>query len=300
MNNNFLNNLDSYIKAKQYRLVNSVLVYENGVLVFERCYNNFNEDTPNALMSVWKSILSLTLGICVDKGLVKNIDEPISNYLPQFNESTQIFHKLITIRHLLTMTSGIYFHPGVHYSVPMMEQFWRAKDWVSHISDVQVSDLPGTKFVYKEWDVILLSALIGKACGGKAWDIANEFLYKPLEIYGEEWLHSQNGINYNVGPNDACDKMTARNLAKIGQLVLNNGAWNGQQIISREYLCASFAPSAVNEKYGFLWWLSEKGFHGRGFGGQELNILPKRKIVTVLQATPTPKNKNYGDICENI
>ena len=60
------------------------------------------------------------------------------------------------------MSSGIYWNAGVHYHCPMMEQIWRSRDWTIHIADVQMANLPGTKFVYKEWDVILLSALISK------------------------------------------------------------------------------------------------------------------------------------------
>ena len=82
VNHAFLDELDHYIKAKRYRLVNSVVVYENDRLVFERYYNKFTENTTNTLQSTWKSIVSLTLGICIDNGLVKSVDDPISRYLP--------------------------------------------------------------------------------------------------------------------------------------------------------------------------------------------------------------------------
>jgi len=106
MNMGFLNELDNYLKIKQYRLVNSVLVYENGVLAFERYYNKGGENKRNQIKSVWKSILSLTLGVCLDRGLIKNIDEPINRYLPQFAQNIHPHHASITIRHLLNMSSG--------------------------------------------------------------------------------------------------------------------------------------------------------------------------------------------------
>jgi CubicO group peptidase (beta-lactamase class C family) len=299
MNMDFLNDLDGYLKMKRYRLVNAVLVYENSALVFEGYYNNFDENKTNPLMSVWKSILSLTLGICLDKGLIKSVDDPISRYLPQFAQNIHPYHGSITIRHLLTMSSGIYFNGGIHYHCPMMEQMRRSRDWVAHIADVEITDFPGTKFVYKEWDVILLSAVISNACGGMAWDIAERYLYTPLEIRSEKWLNPHGSINYNVG-DVKYDEMTARDLLKIGLLVHSNGVWKGKRIISEEYIKAAVSPSESNEGYGYLWWLSNKGYHGRGFGGQELNVYPDKNIIAVIQAKVTPSDKSYGDICENI
>ena len=303
LNQGFLAQLDNYIKIKRYRLVNAVVVYENDELVFERFYNKFDENSTNPLCSTWKSILSLTLGICLDKGIIKSIDEPISRYLPQFSQNIYPRHRLITIRHLLTMSSGIHFLGGVHYHCPMMEQMRRSKDWIAHIADVQMVAAPGTKFVYKEWDVLLLSALIGKACGGLAWDIANEYLYKPLGITGQKWLVQHNGsINYNapLEGQSSGDEMTAKNMAKIGRLMLSSGMWEEQRIVSPKYINDSVLPSKANAGYGYLWWLSGMGYHAKGFAGQEINVYPAKNIVAVVQATVTPSSKTYPDICENI
>jgi CubicO group peptidase (beta-lactamase class C family) len=300
MNTKFLNNLDSYLKMKHYRLVNAVLVYENGELVFERYYNKAGKDSRNHIKSVWKSILSLTLGICLDKGIIKDIDEPVKNYLPQFAKEIHLYHKLISIRHLLTMSSGIYWNGGIHYHCPMLEQMKRWRDWAAHIADVQMADFPGTKFVYKEWDVILLSALIGAACGSSAWDICYEYLYQPLGIKSERWTRSKCGVDYPCWGEDASSDLSARDMAKIGLLMSGGGLWNGKRIISQEYIKTAVSPSQSYNGYGCLFWLSDKSYHGRGFGGQELNIYPGKKIVAVVQATVTPSSKSYGDICENI
>lgn len=300
MNVDFLKDLDNYLRIKQYRLVNSVLVYESEKIVFERYYNKATENSRNQIKSVWKSILSLILGICLDKGLIKNVDESISLYLPQFAQNIHPYHRAITIRHLLTMSSGIYWNGGIHYHCPMMEQMRRSRDWVAHIADVQPADYPGTKFVYKEWDIILLSALIGNVCGSSAWDICSEYLYNPLEITSEKWTQSKCGLNYPSYDADMTDTLSARDMAKIGQLALNGGMWNGQRIISEDYIKTAVLPSKANSGYGFLWWLSDKGYHGRGFGGQGLNIYPDKNVVAVVQATVTPSSKSYGDICENI
>ena len=300
MDMDFLSDLENYIKIKQYRLVNSVLVFENGALVFERYFNKGAEDRRNQIKSVWKSVLSLTAGICLDKGLISGLDEPISRYLPEFGGNTAPYHMSITIRHLLTMSSGIYWNGGIHYHCPMMDQLLRCRDWVGHIASVKSADFPGTRFVYKEWDVILLSALIGRACGGSAWDVCSEYLYKPLGIVSERWTHSKCGIAYPSYGEDLTDALCARDMAKLGLLALRGGESSGRSVVSGEYIKAAVSPSQADSGYGYLWWLSGSGYHGRGFGGQELNVYPAKSIVAVIQATVTPSSKSYREICERI
>jgi len=300
MNRDFLEQLDEYIARRHYRLINAVLVYENGNLAFERYYNKFKPDSRNQIKSIWKSILSLTLGVCINIGLIQNIDEPVSRYLAPFGEGRHPYHKRLTIRHLLTMSSGIYWSGGVHYHCPMMVQMRQSDDWVSYIADVQMADMPGVKFAYKEWDVILLSALIGKACEGSAWDICGEYLYKPLEINSEAWTRTRCGVSYPSWGDDVTSDLSAEDLAKIGLLMLSDGVWNGSTIMQRAYIDTSVAPSMANSEYGCLWWLSNSGYHGRGFGGQELNVYPGENVVTVIQAAVTASGKSYGDLSERI
>jgi CubicO group peptidase (beta-lactamase class C family) len=300
MNMDFLDDLDKYIKIKQYRLINSVLAYRDNELVYERYFNKGGINARNQIKSIWKSIISVTLGICLYKGLIKSIDEPVGSYLPQFAKGIYPYHQSISVGHLLTMSSGIYWNGGIHYHCPMLAQMRRSKDWIAHIAEVRPADYPGTKFVYKEWDAILLSALIGRICGGSAWDICHEYLYKPLEITGERWSQSVCGVDYPSYGNDKTDALSARDTAKIGLLMLNGGIWDGHRVLSEEYIKSSISPSPASGAYGRLWWLSEKGFHGRGFGGQELNIYPGKNIVAVVQAAVTPSGRSYQDICANI
>lgn len=300
LNGEIFNEVDEFIKEKRYRLVNSVLVIKNEKIVFEHYYNKFNKDSRNNIKSVWKSILSATLGICIDKGIIKGIDEPISNYLPEFSEGNHIYHKALTIRHLLTMTSGIHWNGGVHYHCPMMAQMMRSKAWLSHISDVAMNYFPGNNFQYKEWDVILLSAIIGKAAGKNAYEVCDELLYKPLEIKSGIWSKSEDNVSYTVMKGEENSDLSARDCAKLGLLFLNRGVFNGKRIISESYVNEAISPSKSNPQYGFLWWLSNEGYSARGFGGQEVNVFPKKNLVTVIQATPSPSSKSYEDITSLI
>lgn len=298
MNWDFLNQLDNYIKTNQYRLVNAVLVYEHNNLIFEGYYNKTNENSKNQIKSVWKSILSLTLGLCLEKGLIDDIHDPISKYLQPFSLNIHPRHSAITIHHLLTMTSGIYWNGGVKYHCPMLEQMRRSKDWIAHIAESPVVDYPGSRFVYKEWDVILLSAIIG-AVYGSAHKACVDFLYNPLEINSDTWTKNNN-VSYPSWGKDTTSDLSAKDMAKIGQLMLNNGTWNGRQIIASEYVKRCTTPSAADANYGLLWWLTDHAFHAKGYSGQELNIYPIENTVAVVQATVTSSCKTYPDICEKI
>lgn len=302
----FLNNLDDYLKVKRYRLVNSVLVYQNDELIFERYYNKCNQESCHYVFSISKSILGLTLGICLDKGFIKSVDEPIYHYLPQFDGSKQPYHKLITIRHLLTMSSGIYGRVGGR--VPVGRQMgMTSNDRLEHISDIQMTDLPGRRFAYNEWNPPLICEIILKACGMNEWHMCYEYLYKPLGITNpkwDEWLLSYDPAN--VSPHDVVDRkyslytICSRDLAKIGMLILHGGMWNGERIISEEYIKASLSPSDANNGYGYFWWLENNRYLGLGWGGQELNMSPSENAVAVIQATDTVGNKFYRDICRRI
>lgn len=311
MDSSILNEIDDYINLKKYRLINSVLVLKNGKIVYECYYNKFNEHKRNGIKSIWKSILAIATGICLDKGIIKSLDEPIGNYLQEFAKENHPYHKLITIRHLLTMSSGIYWNGGIHYHCPMMAQMMRTNDWIAYIADIEMSSVPGMLYRYKEWDVMLLSAVIGRACGGTSYDIVREYLYEPLDISSGEWPQSPCGFSYHAMKGEEQADLSARDLAKIGFLFLEKGIWNDRLILSTDYIKEAVNPSfnnaaigssarSIHESYGYLWWLFPEGYGCRGSGGQEVTILPGSQFVSVIQATPTDSAKSYGDIYENI
>lgn len=296
MDAKLLEQIDDYVKQKRYRLINSVIIVKNGKLVYERYFNKCNENTRHSIKSVWKSILAIAVGICLDKGLINNLDEPIGNYLPAFAGHNHHYHKLITIRHLLTMSSGIYWNGGVHYHCPMMQQMMRTNDWLSHIADIDMHSVPGMNFQYKEWDVMLLSAVIGKAYGSTSYDLIYHEMYKPLDIASGIWPSSPCGFSYTVMKGEEQSDLSARDMAKVGLLFLGDGSINGKQIVSPAFVKQAITPSYPS--YGFLWWLSPAGYGCRGFGGQEVNVIPEHQFVSAIQATPTPSSKSYPDIHE--
>lgn len=299
MNYEWIQQLDNYITRNRYRLINSVLLYKDGELVIERYYNRYDENSRNNIKSIWKSILSICTGICIDKGLIQSIEQPISDFLPQFDGKNHRYHKLIRISHLLTMTSGIYWNGGIHYHCPMLIRCMRSSDMIGYIADVQVSHVPGTKYNYKEWDVMILSAILSKATGMNTYEFCDKYLYQPLDIFSGQWWTSACGLTYNIGISEeaeALSDLSAKDLSKLGFLFLNEGMYNDRQIVSKQYVKQAITPSFCNSKYGLMWWIEDNTYGCRGYGGQEITVVPDDKIIYVMQATATNSGKSYGDV----
>ena len=289
--------INELVKSSHHPQLNSVLVWQDGQLQAECYFNGFTAESRHNIKSVVKSILSIGIGIAQDQGLL-NVDDKISKYLPEFNEGRDLRHRMITIKHLLTMSSGIFWQGGVHYHCPMMDAMRRSKNWVDYIADCQIKTTPGTVYNYKDFDVILLSAILSKVTGD-AFDYINEKLFKPLEIYNERWIKSPDGVYYSPAldkEEESVSALTAREMLKIGQLFLQNGIWNGKQIISKEYIEAAVSPSPQNSNYGYLWWLGEGWYGCRGYGGQAVTVFPEQNKIVVTQATATSRPLAYEDI----
>lgn len=321
MTENLTLEIDEFIRRKRYRQINRVLVWqaeprpaEGGHFLADCCYNGFEPSGKNVIKSVAKSIMSVCVGIALDRGDLKSLDEPISRFLPEFNERRDLRHRLITVRHLLTMTSGIFWNGGVHYHCPMMDQMRHSGDWISHIADCAVANMPGTKYNYKEWDVLLLAKVLDCVCGDM-YDYMIDHLYKPLEIasadscdnlHGEEydhsrWYKSPCGVYYSVaegdgGPEENHSSLSAYDMLKIGQLFLQDGIYHDRQILSGSYCRQATTPSPCNPGYGFLWWVGQDWYGCRGYGGQSITVLPQKGAVIVTQATPTARGMAYDDV----
>lgn len=289
--------INELVRLSHHPQLNSVLVWEDGQIQAECYFNGFTAESRHNIKSVVKSILSIGIGIAQDQGLL-NLDDKISKYLMEFNEGRDLRHRMITIKHLLTMSSGIFWQGGVHYHCPMMDAMRRSKNWVDYIADCKVTESPGAVHNYKEFDVILLSAILSKVTGD-AFDYINEKLFMPLEIYNERWIKSPDGIYYSPAldkEEESVSALTAREMLKIGQLFLQKGIWKEKQIISTEYIEAAVSPSPQNSNYGYLWWLGEGWYGCRGYGGQAVTVFPEQNKIVVTQATATSRPLAYEDI----
>src|ERR1700730_3046560 len=253
----------------------------------------FEHSDLHTMQSVSKTVTSVTIGIAMlRKEFPADLDAPILKYFDHYNVANVDDRKRrITLRHLLTMTAGLEWNEDVAYNDPknsadVMES---KHDWVEYVIDQPMAAEPGKAFVYSSGVTQLLSHIFMKVTGKNVDDYAAEYLFKPLGMR-YHWKHSPTGLPDTEGGL----YLSSPDLAKIGFLYLKNGVWDGKQIVSPEWVKASITPamSVQDEgrewKYGFQWWLEPYGnpherhaWAARGFGGQELRVVPELQLVSV-------------------
>ena len=147
LDENVIYSIDDFIRANKYRLMRSVLIIKNQKIVYEWYGEKCNRETKHALHSIEKSVVSTVIGICLKNNMIESLNIPITQILPEyFNDEANVFHKLITLKTLLTMTSGFYWRNGPHLNDPMREQLKRSKDWLQAILDCNIVNTPNTDF----------------------------------------------------------------------------------------------------------------------------------------------------------
>lgn len=301
-----LNQIENYVHEMRYKNIDNILIMKNGQEVYLKNFNKEFCEKKHRIASVVKSIISLGTGIAVDRGYVR-LDDCICEYLGEsFNNMTDKTHRKITIRNLLTLSSGIYWRFGIHASQPLWATVADEEDWSRAILELPSAYTPGTKFYYRDADIYLLTQVLQKVTGQSIENFIYKNLYQPLGIVCDT-LDNDFGIRNNNMSN--IGMLTAQEMAKIGNLCLNRGEYQGQQIISEAYLKMATAKQIdTNEfvkyfgmqEYGFLWWIHEDAYFARGFGGNEIAVFPKYGLVVVIQATAKKVSKEYLDVIYDV
>lgn len=301
-----LNRIENYVYEMRYKNIDNILITKNGQEVYSKNFNKEFDGKKHRIASIVKSIISLGTGIAVDRGYV-GLDDYICEYLGEsFHHITEKAHRKITIRNLLTLSSGIYWQFGIHASQPLWSTVEAEEDWSRAILELPGAYTPGTKFYYKDADVYLLTQVLQKVTGQSIEKFISENLYQPLGIVCTAVDYDFGIRNNNMGN---IGMLTAQEMAKIGNLCLNRGEYQGQRIISEAYLkMATEKQIATNEfvkyfgmqEYGFLWWIHEDAYFARGFGGNEIAVFPKYGLVVVIQATAKKVSKEYLDVIYHV
>jgi CubicO group peptidase (beta-lactamase class C family) len=267
------------IQAKRGSNLHSILIVKNGYLITESYLAPYHKETLHNIKSASKSILSALVGIALREKYLKNLDQKVSEFYPEYVNDPQ--KRDITLRHLLTMTAGLTWSYDQETTSPVspfdLEQ-WKA---------IPMRDTPGKKFEYNTMLAHMMSAILTKASGKSTKEIADSFLFKPLGISDVQWSKDDRGI-YLGG---AELFLKPRDMAKFGLLYLNKGVWSGQQAVPREWVEESTSPKLsigpdLNYpraiKYGYWWWIPAQGYQARGWGGQYIIVRPDMKMVVVV------------------
>ena len=252
----------------------------------------FSARRKHDIRSITKSIVSLLYGIALDEGKVPAVDQPLVNSFPEYADlASDPQRRRMTVGHALTMTLGTEWDEDRPYTDPLNSEIAmdRAADSYRYVLDRPFISDPGTQWNYNGGTATLLASMIARRTATPLAAYADQKLFDPLGIEDFQWV-----TGYCGEPVAASGlRLRPRDLAKIGQLVLASGRWDGAQIVPADWLAASVQPRvevpAYESQYGYRWWLSEldggrRVIEGSGNGGQELLIVPDLDLVLVVTA----------------
>lgn len=276
------------------------VIIKNDSVIHEQYWDGIEENTNTNAFSMAKSFVSILIGAAIEEGKIKNVDQPIGDFLPEFSKGE---NAKLTIKHLLTMSSGINFDEDYVNPLAYPAQAYYGSDLKELTYGYEVVEEPGKKFRYLSGNTELLGFVIEKATGKKLSEYMSEKLWKPLGAKNTAlWsLDHEDGMEKAY----CCFNSNAKDMARFGQLYIDSGKWNGQQLINVEYVLNSIKPADLldgdkgkpNNKYGYSWWLipEYKGnsiFYARGILGQYIVCIPDKKMVMVRLGKKRDKDKS--------
>lgn len=257
----------------------SALVIRHDRLVAERYYDGGGAQRSNNVHSVSKSVLQALVHIAVEKGEIRSLDDPVADYLPEYFSEASPDKKTITIRHMLTMRSGLDWTEDSTES-----RVEKTSNWVRSILGRELVSAPGATYNYSSGNTHVVSAVLQKATGMSTCQFAHQYLFGSMGVTAEHWGRDPQGVfsgGYNV-------YLTPREMAKFGLLYLHDGKWGGRQLVPRGAVRAAQARTAeVDDVFAYSegWWtqtISERStYFAWGFGGQFIYVVPSADVVLV-------------------
>lgn len=292
LDKNLLNEMVQKIVDGTYPNVHSVLIIKDGKLVFEEYFYEHNKNKLHELRSATKSFISALTGIAIEKGYIKSKNEKVLSYFSEYTFKNNLdLKKQITIENLLTNQSGLdcdVYNPKAIGNESIMAY---ENDWIQYSLDLPMIDSAGGIGQYCSSNPIILGRIIEKATKMTLPEFAKQTLFKDIGINNFDW-------QFNPDPSSGetfCQvNLRSRDMAKFGLLYLNNGLWNGKQVIPKDWIEQSLVKHSVvaGLDYGYLWWtkyLDADGvrYYGKlaqGNGGQKIYIFKELNLVTVITA----------------
>lgn len=262
----------------------SAIVSVGDTIVAERYFGHARGKT--SVQSVTKSITSLLIGILIDQGKIPSLDAPMSTWFPAWANDPAKAH--VTLRHMITMTSGMSDQPAPSAFGP---------SYVETLAARPLAYAPGQYFIYSTYGAYLLTKVVRQASGMLVDDFAREALFGPLGITDFTW-YKDGQQNADTGGGLY---LRPRDMLRIGRLLRDRGTWKGARVVSDEWLTESARPIAQSPCYAMEWWVLREGcdsnaaphdpgpvqgFFADGFGGQYITVVPEAGVLGVRTITP--------------
>jgi CubicO group peptidase (beta-lactamase class C family) len=275
---------DNYLQILDSISTVSFLVAQSESIIYEKYFNNYSPDSITNSFSAGKSIVGLLIGIAIEESFINSLDQSAGDFIPSMKEDGK---EIITIRHLLTMSSGLnWIESGANPFSDNAEAYYGSN--LSKLVDrLQLINTPGEEFIYLSGNTQILGMILTQATGMTLSEYASTRLWSKIGTENDAlWnLDSKEGMEKAY----CCFYATSRDFAKLGQLILNQGSWNEEQIIPLQYLEETLTPANLtdkgrpNKRYGYHWWMDEYNnltlYYARGILGQYIIIIPEKELV---------------------
>ena len=267
---------------EQEHAIEGLVVVRNGYLITEAYVHPFMKSKRHGIHSCTKSVVSALIGIAIDQGYIRGIDQLILDFFP----GRTVAHlddrkRAMTLEHLLSMSTGLECRDSYLYRWRGLNQMRQSDDWVQHVLDLPMLEAPGTRFEYCNGASFLLSAVLQETTAKSALEFAQEHLFGPLGITDVEWPANPQGISIGWGG----IHMQPVDMAKIGYLYLRQGRWGNKQIVSASWVDAStrkHIAATLQDGYGYQWWVTDEGIYmALGYAGQFIFVVPRVDLVVV-------------------
>ena len=301
--------LDPFIAQWTEANIHAVVVVRKGKLAMERYFRGADErwgsplgtvqyaaDVKHDLRSISKSVTSLLVGIARGEGKFPALDSSAIDFFPQYAGLKTAGNARITFTDFLTMSSGLAWDESLPYSNPANSErrLIDAPDPLKYVFEQRLVARPGEIYNYNGGGTTVLGAAVAKATGQRLDDYARDKLFSPLDITDYDWVKLPFAAD---SPPAAASglRLRARDAAKLGQLLLSDGAWQDKQVLPKGWAAASIKPRLNGDGlffYGYQWWLG-RSFHngaeltwaaGVGYGGQRLYVVPALDLVVMVNA----------------
>lgn len=288
-----LSELEDRIDQGDFGQVSSVLLLRDGVLAYERYWSGWGAGDLHPVFSVTKSVSSLLIGIVDGDGDLPPLETPALDLFPEYPSVALPAEKdEITLQQVLQMRAGFEWDElSTNYSEPVnpTAALVASPDWIKYVLDLPLSEAPGSSFTYNSGVSMLMSGVIRNEIGTSAEDLAAARLFAPLGI--DRWA-------WSVGPQALTNtgwglELRPRDMAALGQLVLDRGTWAGTSVVPATWIEESAVAATRftdGSGYGYQWWLGRedgggsRALAGWGYGGQFIVVIPSLGVVMVSTA----------------
>lgn len=281
--------LDAWVAAlPRGHRIHAMLVVRRGKLAYERYFAGYDADTLHDLRSVTKSVTALLVGISIERGELDGVEAPMMATLRAAYPGTDAAKDAIRVEDLLTMRSGLDCDDRDRGSRGQEDRMYRTREWVEHFLDLPVRRPPGAAAHYCTGGVVALGRMVELAAGAPFAEVARARLFEPLGVEHFRYATYDDGRRTDTGGHL---RLRPRDLAKIGQLVLDEGRWQGRQVVPASWVAAATAEHTRVDgvPYGYLWWRDRartERFDGdvvfaSGNGGQHVFVVRELELVVV-------------------